>query len=201
MNKTEKIVVVLANTPRTTSHRDGLLYELFKTYVSDCKKNNQTVTIIDLADFNLDYSNETQNKNLIQEYQIKLKYADKIVLFHPVVWSLPTADVKLFIDKIFVSGFAFNTSKKITYGLFAEKTLHIIGMTELPLWQEMFLSNNSLSYFWKRIFAKKCGFGKTQLTLIPQFRSLTEKQIQYYKDKLQKTTQNETHITSLLELF
>lgn len=197
-------MVIIANTSQNSSHRDGLLYDLFKTYITECKKQNISVSILDLAEEDAGFlCNKVDRKDKIDEYQIKIKNADMITFFHPALWSLPSSDIKGFVDKVFVPGFAYTTSKGIVYGQLESKRLEVFAVSELKRWHEMFVSNNALSYFWKRILSEKCGFYKTNLHLVSNYRSLTENQIQKTKDQISLTVSryNQQRGSSILDLF
>lgn len=201
MNKIDSVLIILAKTPKNKSHRDGLLHELYKSYVAECKKQNIKVTTVELSK-ETDFLNITkQKKEKVEEFQIKIKNADHIVFFHPVVWSLPSSDIKAFVDKVLVPGFAYTTLKGIVYGQLEGKTLEVIATTESPKWHEMFVSNNALSYFWNRIVADKCGFDKSKLHLVSNYRSLSDKEIEKWHTRITKSLEKNTSNSSILDLF
>lgn len=202
MNKIENILIILAHTNKDTSHREGLLFDLFKTYVGESKKHNLSVSIIDLGKEEEDiWSPHSEAKDKIEEYQIKIKNADKIVFFHPIVWSLPSSDIITFINKVFVPGFAYTLSKGVSYGQCENKDLEIIAITENPRWQEVFVSNNTLSYFWNRIISDKCGFAHSKLHLIANYRKLNETAIKKWHTTIARSISSLNTKSSLLDLL
>lgn len=202
MNKVENILIVLANTSRSNSHREGLLYNLFKTYVEEAKKQGLKVTIIDLGKDRSGFLCGKEIKREKQEeFQIKIKNVERIIFFHPVLWSLPSSDIKAFVDKVFTPGFAFTTQKGIVYGQLENKSIEIFATTETRKWHEMFVSNNALSYFWNRIVSDKCGFRNSKLHLIANYRSLNDQQIEKWHEFVRKSITKYNQSNSILDLF
>ena len=66
---------------------------------------------------------KVSNKN--KEIQKKIKKADKLIFIYPVWWSGLPAILKGFIDRIFVSGFAFKYVKGVPVGLLKKKAVVI----------------------------------------------------------------------------
>jgi putative NADPH-quinone reductase len=201
VNKIDSILIVLANTPRNKTHRDGLLHNLYNTYVAECKKQNIKVSTIDLSKEINHITGKNFKKEKIEEYQIKIKNANMVTFFHPVIWSLPSNDIKAFVDKVFVPGFAYTTLKGIAYGQMEGKKLEVFATTDSPKWHEMFVSNNAISYFWNRILSDKCGFDTSKLHLISNYRSISDKHIEKWHKTVSKSVEKLNNNNSILDLF
>ena len=90
---------------------------IFKTLKSELEKYGEEVQIIDLYGEEFSVFNSERNRNLVQSYQEKIKWTDRIYFISPVWWFRCTPLLEAFFDEVFVPKFAYNfVSLTKTYG-------------------------------------------------------------------------------------
>jgi len=170
MSRIRSVFVVLSSSSSDENSAE-LCAELCKKYIQDCQKYDITVDFVDLDNepefqpLNPNFENKTK----ITEYQLRIKRSDKIVIFHPTIFYHLPGGLKLWLDEVFISGFAYRKNRGFLSPLLKHKPLEIFITSDLPRWRIEFLENSGLFRFWKRTFSSTTGmkssfmfFGKTR---------------------------------------
>jgi NAD(P)H dehydrogenase (quinone) len=201
--KISRILVVLANPYIETDQRNNLVNNLCKTFAETCQEAGIEVDLLDLyKDVEFDPVRDIDNRSTkIIEYQIRIKKAQIIVFFHQVWWLSVPAILKGFIDKVFVSGFAFKTYNDLVEGLLDNKKAIVVAVSEKPAWQINYIYGNVLANFWKKGVLDYCGIKDNKLYLFGSFRSVSEEIIQKWHEKMQDIANKINSTQSFLELF
>ena len=128
-----KYLIIFAH-PSRNSHNGFMLQKLEEKL----KSNNQNYEVLDL--YQLNYNPVLQDAELYsagrrlidsenQIYQQKIKTANRLILIFPTWWQGPPAILKGFIDRVFVSGFAFIYDKGLPKGLLSGKKSAVFTTT------------------------------------------------------------------------
>ena len=141
----KKVLIINAH-PREKSFQNTLVEE----YVKGAKFNNAEVRVINLRTLNLEpflkYSWDLNHDSIPQtddllKSQDLIKWSEHIVFAYPTFWAAPPALLKVFIEAIIVSKFAFayHKPKKMFFGkipvwdkLLKGRTASIISTMDAP---------------------------------------------------------------------
>lgn len=158
---TKKIAVIIGHPLK-----GSLNHALAEQYVNEARMGDTEVEIIDLAEKKFPLSPDSNRQELrardeaelakqhqvIQEMIQTLKSADHLVFFFPSWWGTYPAVFKGFIDRVILSGVAFQYGDGPTNWkrLFAGKTARIFTTFDTPKWFNLFKyrdpSGNSLKH-------------------------------------------------------
>ena len=182
----KKIVVILANPETNFDKRAGIVSELCYTFCDQCVQNDLSVDFIDLYKERFDpvsYPDEKDSQAI--EYQIRIRKADYLVVFHPVWWGTMPAILKGFCDKVFQSGYAYIYQGGFTHGLLKEKKAIIIAVSKAPTWEINLVFSNILNVMWKRAIFDVCGI-QSKFYLFTNLRKVSDSTIDKWHAKMFK---------------
>ena len=197
-----KILAILASP---TDAQDKRLNEITKLFNAFCQKSAQKgvkVDIIDLYDedeFNAADYLDSDNSKVI-EYQFRIKNADLVVIFHPVIFDSVPAILKGFLDNIMTNGFAYKIENKISIGALTDKELLVVAFDENSAFQSKYIFGNQLSNFWKKTLSHNCGFKKTNLEVFYSYRSNSEINVAKWDNKIEKIANKINFKTTILDI-
>jgi|688.fasta_scaffold43732_3 NAD(P)H dehydrogenase (quinone) len=197
-----KIMVILANPEYDQDNRSNLVSALCKTFIEGVQKKGISVDLLELYkddEFNPIFDPEEKDTKAL-EYQIRLKKVQMVVIFHPVWWSLFPAILKGFLDKVFTSGFAFETRKSVQKGLLSDKFGLVFCTDERPTWEERFLYRNMLKNFWQKIFFRTLGMS-SKFYHFGSMRTVSDEEIAKWHKKVEKIANSINSKDSLLDLI
>lgn len=197
-----KIMVVLANPEYDQDSRGNLVNKLCKEFMEEVTKKGISVDFIDLykdSEFNPIFDPEEKDTKAL-EYQIRLKKAQMLVIFHPVWNSFYPAILKGFIDKVFTRGYAYQAKKTVRKGLLTDKTALVFAFNELPVWEHMVMYRNLLKTFWTKAFFSQTGI-RTQFFHFGNLRSSSDKTIDGWHKKIERVAKKINSKDTLLDLI
>jgi len=134
------------------------------------------------------YSKKEDPERDIVFSQEKIKWAEHIVIIHPVWWGSVPALLKGFIDVTLLPGFAFKYRQT---GIFWDRLLsgrsaHIIYTTDTPIWiYNYFFHAPSVNQVKKRILGF-CGIKKVKVTAIGPIRKSTKEFREKWIEKVEQ---------------
>lgn len=131
---------------------------------------------------NLDSREETKN------YRDAISWANHIIFVYPIWWGRPPAILLGFIDKVFVSGFAYQKSPKsvMPEGLLKKKEATIITTQNGPALITRILYHNTHRILMKRQVLNFCGIKKVKFFEIGNSESMSTQRFLKIKAKLKK---------------
>lgn len=130
------------------------------------RNGKHNFTVIDLYEDNFDpvlIFNENikrcdlVNNAEIQCYQKLIKEAEHLIFIYPIWWYGMPAILKGFIDRVFVSGFAYTNKGKMPKGLFEDKSAWVIYTIDSPLWFVKIFRRNVEWKVMKDAILRYCG--------------------------------------------
>lgn len=143
-------ILVIVGTPL----RDTLNHALADAYVTAARSGDAVVRVIDLAEDPIPAHPRVREELRaprsdadpaldaeIARYIDDVRWADHIVVFHPQWWGTVPAALKAFIDRVFLSGFAFRHREKslLSDRLLAGRTARVVMTMDAPtLWNRFF---------------------------------------------------------------
>jgi len=189
-----KILIIYAHPGHDGSH--AYFLEQVQEILKDKQQTNYE--IIDL--YALHYNPVLENSELYSagrkaispenlNFQAKIKAADRLLFIYPTWWQNMPAILKGFMDRVFVSGFAFVYKLGVPIGLLTGKKAAVFSATGGPrLYAKFFIKDQSLSVLTKDILAfsgiKSRGFSLGSVPKMaeankPRLRKIAKKLLQY----------------------
>ena len=191
-----KTILIINGNPKEQS--------LSKSIVDSYKKgaeNASKVEVLHLNEltFNINQTGPLKLEDNVLEASLihaqnLIKIADHIVWVFPIWWGGMPAVLKGFIDRTFLSGFAFQyrTGSQFWDKLLAGKTARIIVTMDAPSWYyRFFLRSHSVQQLKKSIL-NFCGIKVKGVTYFGQVRFRKEKEINDFLNKISELGQRET---------
>ena len=155
------------------------------------------VKTIDLYKENFDpvlkFDEENKRRDLSKnpetsKYRDMIKEADKLIFIFPIWWSGMPAVLKGFIDRVFVSGFAYSYKKIGLEGHLKGKSAWIITTMNAPAIILPFF--NDYGKVLKNQILKQCGITPAKLTTLTQVESATLEKRNLYLQKISSIAKN-----------
>lgn len=165
-----KVLIIYAH-PNPKSFNDAILEHVKQ----GLKSGNHSFEVIDLyADnFNpvLVYNEQVKRRDLMNDvetahYRELVKQAEHLIFVYTIWWYGMPAILKGFIDRVFVSGFAYVSNGKMQKGLFSDKSAWVIYTIDSPSW---FVSIFRKNIEWRTIkdaILNYCGIKKIKKTML-----------------------------------
>ncbi|MBU1198491.1 MAG: NAD(P)H-dependent oxidoreductase [Nanoarchaeota archaeon] len=184
-----KALIIYAH-PSTGGHNEQILKET----ISNLKSRKISYEVLDLYKMKYDpvlhenehytrgnYTVSKQNKAIQQ----KIKKSDLLVFIYPVWWSSMPAIMKGFIDRIFISRFAFKYVNGLPQGLLkGKKALVFITTGGSTFLTKVFMGNMPAKLIKRQILGF-CGI-KTKVYQLGSSNSFDEKRIPKIKKMIEK---------------
>jgi NAD(P)H dehydrogenase (quinone) len=190
-----KKVLIINGHPNSESYCTSLT----KAYTNGSVAAGNEVVVLNLFDlkFNINfegtYSKESNN-NLEADLvfaQEKIKWAQHIVVIHPVWWGSVPAILKGFFDRTLLPGFAFKYKKDSAFWdmLLIGKTASIIYTSDTPPWfYKLFYRVPSINMVRDRVLGF-CGIKTISVTGIGPIRNSTQTFREDWIIKIEKLAQ------------
>ncbi|WP_317898855.1 NAD(P)H-dependent oxidoreductase [Aurantibacillus circumpalustris] len=173
-----KKILVINGHPTKSSFCDSLS----KAYTSAASSKGNQLVLLNLYELNFSinfingYSKKEEPENDILFAQEKIKWADHIVILHPVWWGSVPALLKGFFDATLLPGFAFKYKQKgiLWDKLLSGRTGHIIYTSDTPIWiYKYFYKAPSLAQVKDRTLGF-CGIKNVKVTGIGPVKNSTQ---------------------------
>jgi len=183
-----KKILVINGHPTKNSFCNALS----DTYASAAVAEGNQLVVLNLYDldfrinFKNGYSKREETEKDILLAQEKIKWADHIVIVHPVWWGSVPALLKGFFDTALLPGFAFKYRKEGPWWdkLLSGKTGHIIYTCDTPIWvYKHFYMAPSVTQVKKRTL-QFCGISKVRVTGIGPIRKSKQEFREKWLDKI-----------------
>lgn len=166
-----KILIVYAH-PNPASFNGAALEQVEQGLA----EASHDVTIIDLYQENFDpvlrFNSDKKRRDLhldpeMEKYRKLIGEADHLIFIYPIWWYGPPAILKGFIDRVFVSGFAYTYEANLPKGMLRNKTAWVIYTLDSPKWYISLFRLNTEWITMKNAVLKFCGFGKVERLMFP----------------------------------
>lgn len=169
-----KKILIINGHPK----KDSFCNTLCDVYKAGAKVSGNEVILLNLyeLEFNLNlefgYSKQNAVAADILLAQEKIKWANHIVIVHPVWWGSVPALLKGFFDNVLLPGFAFKYKEGSVFWdkLLTGKTARIIYTTDTPVWFYKYVYHApSVNMVKKRVLGF-CGIAPVKVTGIGPIR-------------------------------
>jgi len=200
-NKIKKILVIVANPLSRYDNRAMTINELCAAFCEGINYSNIEIDYLDLykEDFDPVHNPDTRDTQTI-EYQIRIRKADMIAIFHPVWWGLMPAVLKGFCDKVFQSGFAYQYQRGRLIPLLDNKKALVVSVSKEPKWRDRLVYGNILQLFWKRAVFQTCGIRSKHISYY-NLRKVDDETISQWKKELRTFGENIPLKKSIMEMI
>lgn len=172
-------------------NHDSLNAAVLKT-VEENLSDNHTVKTLDLykENFNpvLRFDEEHPRRDLDKDPEMKVyrdlvTWADQLIFIFPIWWGGMPAILKGFIDRVFVSGFAYSYQGNTSVAHLKGKVAWIITTHDTPkLIAKLFVQD--YGRILKNQVLAMCGIKPVKHTEITHVKGMTESQIQKELDRI-----------------
>lgn len=190
-----KKVLIINGHPNKESYCSALI----KAYSNGSATAGNEVVLLNLYDlkFNINFEgtyNKETNDNLESDLifaQEKIKWAQHIVILHPVWWGSVPALLKGFFDRTLLPGFAFKYKKDSAFWdkLLSGKTASIIYTSDTPIWiYKLFYRAPTVNMVRDRVLGF-CGIKTISVTGIGPIRKSSQQFREDWIIKIEKLAQ------------
>jgi len=189
-----KRILIINGHPK----KDSFCNSLCDVYAASAKVAGHDVVLLNLFelefDLNLQYGYSKQNTIApdIQFAQEKIKWAEHIVIVHPVWWGSVPALLKGFFDSALLPGFAFKYKEDSLFWdkLLIGRTGRVIYTSDTPIWfYKYFYSAPSVNMVKKRVLGF-CGIDPVKVTGIGPIRKSKLEFRQKWIEKVEQLGKN-----------
>jgi NAD(P)H dehydrogenase (quinone) len=154
--------------------RESYCYALAHAYQSGAKNAGASVKLLHIGDmeFNMNlqygYRQRMPLEPCLEEAQDAIKWADHLVLVHPVWWGSVPAVMKGFLDRVLLPGFAFKKRPDSLWWdkLLKGKTARIIATMDQPAWYYWLVYRQPSNHALKKLTLEFCGIEPVRITNI-----------------------------------
>ncbi|AIK37045.1 flavodoxin family protein [Bacillus pseudomycoides] len=155
-------VLIIYAHPNPSSFNAAILENVQK----GLQKTNHFVTLLDLykEQFNpvLIFNEDKRRRDLVYEeetekYRRLIKETDFFIFIYPIWWWGMPAILKGFIDRVFVTGFAYKYEGALPKGLLIGKKAWVINTLDSPLWYVALLYRSADWVIMKKGILRFCG--------------------------------------------
>jgi len=169
-------VLIIYTHPNPNSFNHAILEQVEQ----GLKDGNHSYKVIDLyADnFNpvLVYNEQKKRRDLVNDeetayYRELINQADYLIFIYPIWWYGPPAMLKGFIDRVFVSGFAYTSKGKLPKGLFTDKSAWVIYTIDSPSWFVKLFRKSIEWKVMKKAVLNFCGVRKIKRTILADVKN------------------------------
>ena len=164
--------------------------DLAKTVLESCQAQEFTVDLLNLdQDTPSNFYQATEKDSIIIEYQIRFQRADLVIFIYPIKLGQVPSKVKYFLESILSRGFSYKVVRGQIQGLFDEKEIWSISITDLPIWKVNTIWGNGHKNWWQRIVKEYSG-STVKTWVLSNWRSVSEDSILTWKEKFNKIITN-----------
>ncbi len=158
----------------THPNHQSLSYALLQKVIQGSSENSHIteMQVLDLYEdgFNpaLIFNEKKRRRNMhtdpkLETYRNQIVWADKIVFVYPIWWGRPPAMLMGYIDKIFVSGFAYkDKGGYLPEGLLKGKSVVCISTMRGPAHYPLFWLHNAHKVLMKKALFQYVGLKKVK---------------------------------------
>lgn len=173
----KRILIILANTKKESFCR-----ALADSYEQGANSKGHDIKRINLGDlkFNPILDEDSTKKQPLEQDLIKsqklIKWANHIVFIYPIWWSALPAILKGFIDRTFISGFAYkyHRNKMMPEQLLKEKSARLFATMDAPPIIYAFWFGIPGNKIMKRGLLNFCGISPVRISNIGALKTSTE---------------------------
>ncbi|MFY0690232.1 MAG: NAD(P)H-dependent oxidoreductase [Cyclobacteriaceae bacterium] len=185
-----KKTLIIQGHPDKESYNQALAKAYYKGAV-EAGAEVKEINISEL-DFNPNlqygYRKRTELEPDLLDAQEKIKWADHIVLIHPVWWGSVPALLKGFFDRILLPGFAFQKRENSLWWdkLLKGKSARIIATMDQPGWYYRLIYNRPSMNAIKKLTFQFIGVTKVKSTSIGPIKNSTDQFRAKWLDRTKK---------------
>jgi putative NADPH-quinone reductase len=173
-------VLILDGHPRKGSFGDAVC----ERYAAGAKAAGHTVELVALRDLSFDpvlhlgYAGEQEMEPDLARMQEAIKACKRLVLVYPIWWGGMPAQMKGFVDRVFLPGFAFKYHKGGSFWdkLLAGRSGRIIVTMDAPPWYDWLMYRAAGTHVAKMAILGFVGFKPVRTWRVGSVRHSSEAQ-------------------------
>lgn len=187
--KRMKNVLIINGHPDKNSFN----YALSNAYYEGASQTNANIEQVFIADLKFDinlaygYKKRIELEPDLLDAIEKIKKANHIVWVFPMWWYSLPAQMKGFIDRVFLPGIAFKFKKGSPFPeqLFKGKTARVIVTADTPSWYNKLWMRHPIRHQFNRGTLMFCGIKPVKMTYLAPVKNTPEKQLKKWLDKVE----------------
>jgi NAD(P)H dehydrogenase (quinone) len=169
-----KRILIIQGHPRRGSYCSALA-EAYKKGAEESGAEAREIVVRDLK-FNPIFDGDRQASDLepdLLEAQAQIRWAEHLVFVYPNWWGTMPALMKGFIDRAFISGFAFKYRSDSPWWdrLLQGKSARLIVTMDTPPWYYRFVFHQPGHHAMKNTILEFCGVKPVKISSIGNVRS------------------------------
>ncbi|MHB1405026.1 MAG: NAD(P)H-dependent oxidoreductase [Desulfitobacteriaceae bacterium] len=155
------------------------------------KDGNHTFTVIDLYEENFNpvlifneqiKRSELANNIETEHYRELVRQADHLIFIYPIWWYGTPAILKGFLDRVFVSGFAYTNKGKLPKGLLGDKSAWVVYTIDSPSWFVRLFRRNVEWKVMSDAILKYCGIKRIKRMMFAGVKNSSPERRQKWLD-------------------
>ena len=179
-----KKVLILGAHPQS----DSLSEYLLNHYAAHCLASGHDIKVVKLSELEFEYNLTADNREspgeVIQEQQNLVLWCEHLVLFTPLWWMGFPAQMKAWVDRVLLNGFAFEYRKGLPVGLLKGRSMRVIYTQAQPQWYCWLFKGDSFFKMIKSGVFGFCGFNPLKRLVISNVRKMNESKLKKIKVRL-----------------
>lgn len=161
-----KVLIIYAHPDK-----DSLNHAILEQVLKGLRQAKHEYTLIDLYQENFNpilvFNQDSRRRDLhenpeMEPYRKLVSEADHLIFIYPIWWYGLPAILKGFIDRVFVSGFAYTYKGALPKGLLKNKSAWVIYTIDSPRWYVSLFRLNAEWIVMKRAVLQFCGIKKVK---------------------------------------
>lgn len=180
-------VLIIYAHPNKKSYNYAVL-EQVKRGLEDGK---HVFNSIDLYEDNFNpvlvYNDKIKRSDLVENEEMKayremINQADHLIFIYPIWWFGMPAILKGFIDRVFVSGFAYTSEGGVPKGLLQNKTAWVVYTIDSPSWFVKLFRRNVEWIIMREAILNYCGIKHVKRMMFAGVKNSSIKKRQKWLD-------------------
>lgn len=175
-----KQILIIQGNPKTDSYCGTLA----KSYEKGAASGGAEIRTIDIGKLRFDpnlqlgYTSEVPLEEDLVAAQQAIQWANHIVFVYPIWWGSMPAQLKGFIDRVFLPGFAFKYRKgsALWDKLLKGKSARLIVTMDTPGWYYRWVYKQPGFHMMKKTILGFCGITPVRITSLNPIKGSTVEQ-------------------------
>jgi len=180
-------VLIINGHPRPGSFGDALC----EGYAEGAREAGHSATVVALRDLSFDpvlhlgYAGDQSLEPDLVRMQAAIKACQRFVLVYPIWWGGMPAQMKGFVDRVFLPGFAFKyRDGGVTWDrLLAGRSARVIVTMDAPPWYDLLMYRAGGTQLAKAALLQFTGFKPVRVCRLGPLRNSSDQQRQQWVTK------------------
>ncbi len=188
-------VLIIYAHPNPHSFNHAILEQLTRGF----RDGAHFVTVLNLYEEQFDpvlvFDDQRKRRDLAhlpetRRYRELVREADHLVFVYPIWWYGPPGILKGFLDKVFVSGFAYTYEGRLPRGLLTGKSAWVVYTIDSPGWFVRWFRHSAEWTVMRDAVLRFCGIRRVKRMMFTSASRSSPKRRQQWLDRLYQKARN-----------